>query len=80
MINTVRGPNGGYSLSRGPEDIKVGEVIEATEGPISLVSCVVKGRDSKCSLSPKCKTKKFWSKLGHVIENVLDKTTLADLC
>lgn len=80
LIRSIRGPKGGYTLSREPKKIKVGEIIEATEGPISLVQCVSENSDGKCSLSSQCKTKKFWSKLSRVIENVLDKTTLADIC
>lgn len=80
LIRAFRGPNGGYTLSREPKNIKIGEIIEATEGPVSLVQCVKKEESGICRLSQKCKTKKFWSKLSSVIENVLNETTLADLC
>ena len=80
LIRAVRGPNGGYTLSREPKNIKIGEIIEATEGPVSLVQCVTKDDNGSCRLSQKCKTKKFWAKLSSVIENVLNETTLADLC
>ena len=76
LIRTIRGPNGGYSLSREPRSIRIADVIEATEGPISLVNCVSSG---KCSLSSNCKPKKFWSRLNNVIQGVLNDTTLADL-
>jgi len=80
LVKAVKGPKGGYSLSKSPKQIKIGEIIVATEGPISLVQCISKDESGKCSMSAKCKTKKFWSKLSRVIENVLDKTTLDDLC
>jgi Rrf2 family cysteine metabolism transcriptional repressor len=80
LIKAVRGPKGGYSLSRAPKLIKISEILEVTEGPISLVSCVTKGGESFCGHSSQCKTKKFWSRLNGVIQKVLDDTTLRDLC
>ncbi len=80
LIKAVRGPQGGYILSRDPKNIKISEILEATEGPISLGECATISSDHVCRLSGKCKTKKFWSKLDSVIRNVLEKTTLSDLC
>jgi len=80
LIKAIRGPQGGYSLSKAPKCIKVGDILEATEGPISLVHCITKSGEDICRLSSHCKTKKFWSKLNNVIQGVLDETTLADLC
>ena len=80
LVRAVRGPQGGYVLSREPGKIRLSEILEATEGPISLVDCATKGNVNVCRLSAKCKTKKFWSKLDSVIRNVLEETTLKDLC
>ena len=80
LIRAIRGPNGGYTLAKHPRRIKIGDVIEATEGPVSLVECISGKTDSNCAMFPKCKPKKFWAKLNGVIQDVLDDTTLADLC
>jgi Rrf2 family cysteine metabolism transcriptional repressor len=80
LVKAVRGPQGGYILARPPRMIKIGEILEATEGPISLVQCITSDKKGICRLSLKCKTKKFWSKLNRVIQRVLDETTLDDLC
>lgn len=80
LVKAVRGPQGGYSLARPPGKIKIGDILEATEGPISLVYCITKNKKDICKLSLKCKTKRFWSKLNRVIQCVLDETTLDDLC
>jgi len=80
LIKAIRGPQGGYILSKAPKYIKVGDILEATEGPISLVHCITKSGEDICRLSQQCKTKKFWFRLNSVIQNVLDETTLADLC
>jgi Rrf2 family transcriptional regulator, cysteine metabolism repressor len=76
LVKALRGRNGGYYLSRSPKTVTIGEIINATEGPVMLAQCVTK----TCSLSSKCKTKNFWGKLSNAIEGLLDKTTLADIC
>lgn len=39
LIDSQNGPKGGYVLARSPEDITVGEVVKAIEGPVNLVDC-----------------------------------------
>ena len=54
LVESVRGAQGGYALSRKPEDIDVGEVLRALEGSTSVMDCVdVNGAscDNACSCS-----------------------------
>src|SRR5207253_10912918 len=39
LVKSIRGPKGGYILSRSPEQISFGEIVRSMEGPIALVSC-----------------------------------------
>jgi Rrf2 family protein len=39
FVTSIRGPKGGYQLTRGAEEISFGEVVRAMEGPIALISC-----------------------------------------
>ena len=39
IVTSIRGPKGGYRLTRSPEDISFGEVVRSIEGPIALISC-----------------------------------------
>ena len=39
LVNSTRGAHGGYQLSRAPEEIKMGEVLRALEGPIAPMVC-----------------------------------------
>ncbi|HEY5648326.1 MAG TPA: Rrf2 family transcriptional regulator [Nitrospiria bacterium] len=39
LIDSQNGPKGGYSLTRSPDEITVGEVVKAIEGPVGLVDC-----------------------------------------
>ena len=39
LVQSTRGPKGGYRLARTPEEISFGDVVRVMEGPIALVSC-----------------------------------------
>ena len=41
LVRSVRGSGGGYALARAPEEIMLNEILEALEGPFSLVDCVL---------------------------------------
>jgi Rrf2 family protein len=81
LIRSIRGPRGGYVLAEKPSKVKIGDIFRVVEGRIALVGCVDTG-DSRvsCAMSGQCSTKPLWAKLSRLIENVLDSTTLADLC
>ena len=46
LVESIRGARGGFVLARPPEDIRLREILEAVEGPLSLVTCV--GRREAC--------------------------------
>ncbi|MEK7385219.1 MAG: Rrf2 family transcriptional regulator, partial [candidate division NC10 bacterium] len=53
LIVAQAGPKGGYVLSRQPNEISVGEVVRALEGPISIVGCLDHGgcpQELRCNL------------------------------
>ena len=80
LVKALKGPGGGYRLARSSGKIRIGDIITATEGPISLGECVADGVAPACALAPRCKTKKFWADLKRSIDDLLNGTTLADLC
>lgn len=80
LVNGIRGARGGYELALAPEDIRVGDVIRALEGPISPISCVDQNGASDCERLETCPTRGLWKKLRDSMTEVLDSTTLADLC
>ena len=78
LVESVRGAQGGYALSRKPEDIDVGEVLRALEGSTSIMGCVdVNG--ASCDNACSCSATPLWLKLQKRIDEVLDTTTLADM-
>lgn len=77
IVRAIRGPNGGYVLTRQPRDITAREVIEALEGQMAPVSCV---RDADlCEKAHVCATHEVWCEIAQAVDAVLEKYTLADL-
>ena len=79
LINSVRGAKGGYALARPPDEIKVGDILRALEGPIAPVDCVGEGNADACGRSAACLTRGVWEKLRVTMSEVLDDITLADI-
>ncbi|MEW6410633.1 MAG: RrF2 family transcriptional regulator [Nitrospirota bacterium] len=80
LIQSVRGPGGGYVLSKGPEQIKIGEILSTLEGPVAISTCLdPSARSEECTMVDICVTRLMWKRLGDKIEEFLNETTLADL-
>jgi len=77
FVKSERGPNGGYRLSKPPEEYTVGMIIKLIEGDTSPVSCLAEVSD--CKRSDKCVSMILWKKLNDAVNSVLDGTTLADM-
>ncbi len=74
LVKSFRGKKGGYILAVIPNQIKVGQIIEATEGPITI-----KCYGEKCKLLHKCPSSFVWIKLGEQIKKTLDAIKISDL-
>lgn len=80
LVVSTRGAQGGYTLARPPEQIRVGDVVRAVEGPIAPVDCVSEDEpECKCQHQSDCRTRAIWERLRDTIAETLDSTTLADL-
>lgn len=80
FVAGVKGPGGGYALARDAADIRVGDVLRTTEGPIALSDCIGEGTPEKCRFMETCKSRLFWEGLSQVIAEYVDGWTIADLC
>jgi Rrf2 family iron-sulfur cluster assembly transcriptional regulator len=74
LVEGLRGPGGGYRLSRHPQDISVADVITAIGEGIDATMCEG-GRD--CQDGEECLTHQLWTKLGREIFDFLNGITLA---
>ncbi|MHB8834679.1 MAG: RrF2 family transcriptional regulator [Candidatus Methylomirabilia bacterium] len=82
IVTSVRGPRGGYKLSKAPENITIGEILRAVGESTFPVFCsddfAANGKKN-CPRADECVTHMLWDKLGRTINKFLDSTTLADL-
>jgi Rrf2 family protein len=77
LIKSTRGAHGGYFLAKPPSQIKILQIIEAVEGPTSIVECVKE--PEICKKSEKCFTRKLWSEVNSGIVKKLEEYTLEEL-
>lgn len=82
LLESVRGPKGGYLLSKDTDAITVGDIVKTLEGSIYPVHCVAahNGSQSVCKKSKGCVPKTVWIKLAKAVDDCLDSITLGDLC
>ncbi len=77
IVLSTRGPRGGVSLAKPPEEIRLNEVVQLLEGSIAPVECVDK--PGICPRSELCVTRDVWSELKKAMNGILESTTLQDL-
>ncbi len=80
LVRSVRGAQGGYLLGRVPAKITTGEIVRCLEGPLGPTDCVNEEDPEICDHSGFCVTRTLWEKVRDSIADVLDTTTLEDLC
>lgn len=77
LVRSVRGSGGGYALTKTPEDIHLNEILEALEGPFSIVDCVLD--ESVCDRVERCAVREVWYDLSHSMEETLSGISLRSL-
>ena len=79
MIKSGRGKSGGYKLARPPQDITLKEIIEALEGPVSVVRCLPpSGCGFSCERENMCSAKSGLKYINDKLIDSLNETTLLD--
>ena len=76
LIKSIKGPGGGYILSKKPENISISAILKELEGPVAITSCQT---EEGCIRVDGCVTYALWKSLGEKIEGFLDTVTLKDL-
>lgn len=79
FVVSRRGAEGGYTLARPADRLKIGEVIRFIDGPIAPVDCVSVSRPKVCEYPGQCPFFGFWGRVRQAIADVVDQTTFADL-
>ena len=77
-MRSARGAQGGYRLTKAPEEYTVGDILRTTEGSLAPVSCLEVGSGT-CEMERTCVTQEVWQQIEAAVNNVVDHITLADL-
>lgn len=77
VLKSIRGVSGGYYLAQPADQIRIGDVLRATEGSCMPVACV--DDEGKCDLAGGCEARGFWRGMGNAINAYIDRITLADV-
>ena len=78
IIDSARGAHGGYRLARPANEVRMGDVLRALEGPIVPMTCL-EGDGSSCSKTGSCSVVQLWARVRDSVSEALDSFTLADL-
>ncbi|ENO90265.1 Fe-S cluster assembly transcriptional regulator IscR [Thauera linaloolentis] len=76
LVNSVRGPGGGYRLARAMEEITVADIIIAVDEPLDATQC---GGKQNCHDAHRCMTHDLWANLNKRMYAYLDSVTLQAL-
>ncbi|MCL4508447.1 MAG: Rrf2 family transcriptional regulator, partial [Chloroflexi bacterium] len=77
LVRSTRGPTGGHTLARPPQEITLDEIITALEGAKSFVSCLID--EQTCQLGVNCAILHVWQEMESASLRVLRAVTLAEL-
>lgn len=78
FLRSYRGAQGGYRLTRKPEEYTIGDILRITEGELAPVACL-EDESNQCPRVSRCPTIEFWTGLYKMINEYLDGTTILDL-
>ena len=76
LVNSVRGPGGGYNLAKATAEITVAEIISAVDEPIAATQCAGK---ENCNDDRRCITHDLWATLNQKMNDYLSSVSLADV-
>ena len=79
LVQSVRGPSGGYLLSKNPEEIKLLSIISAVDEKVKTVKCKRESKKGCNGKSVKCITHNLWDDLETHINKFFEDNTLNDI-
>ena len=79
IVKSIRGTNGGYILTKNPEEIKLSNIFSAVDEKVKTVQCKRESRKGCNGKLTKCITHYLWDDLEMHINDFFDKKNLGDL-
>jgi len=78
LVESIRGPGGGYLLAKSANEIKISDIMHAVNETIQTTMC--KSEEVGCHRGSRCDTHNLWTALGHHINFFLETVTIQDVC
>ena len=79
LVNSTRGPSGGYALSKSPDQIKLSNIISAVDEEVKMLKCNKNSKKGCNGKSVKCITHSLWDELGEHINLFFKQKSLEDV-
>jgi Rrf2 family iron-sulfur cluster assembly transcriptional regulator len=79
IVKSVRGPGGGYRLSRPSNEVRIADIILAVDEPIRATRCHPGSPQGCLTQTGRCLTHDLWEELGRQIHVFLSGITLSDV-
>ena len=79
IVKSIRGTNGGYILTRDPDQIKLSNIFSAVDEKVKTLQCKRESKRGCNGRSTKCITHYLWDDLEMYINDFFDKKNLGDL-
>ena len=79
LVTSVRGPGGGYRLSRPSAEVRIADIIVAVDEPIAATRCKTGSAKGCTKTGARCVTHDLWEELGQQIHVFLSSVSLADV-
>jgi len=79
LVESNRGPEGGFKLARQPSEISLTDIVIAVQGKLHLIRCLEPDGDKHCHRAPYCAARVMWQKLGQTVSDFLSSYTLEDV-
>ena len=79
LVNSTRGPSGGYALSKSPDQIKLSNIISAVDEEVKMLKCNKNSKKGCNGKSVKCITHNLWDELGEHINLFFKQKSLQDV-
>ncbi len=76
LVESVRGPGGGYCMAKSSEAVSIADIIRAVDEPIDATQC---GGRENCRDEERCMTHELWTNLNSRIFDYLSSVTLSQL-
>ena len=81
LVQSVRGPGGGYVLAKSPAETCISQIVEAVDEPLKMTRCDMEKTAHGClSTKAQCMTHGLWDGLGNHIHEYLNGITVEDVC